>query len=738
MINLIIAGLLSFHQAADLQKNIALGHAVTFIPMPNYPITADGHDDSDLTNGRLCSDPRLWFSPEAVGWSYVPIARLSIDLGKSKSISAVNLRCMGGGIVAGADFPSTARLFASDDGARWYQLRTYNRHSALPLGVFAPPESEGTAWVYPLSFRQLQLRARFIGVEVSGTALTCMDELEVFAGDDIGSQSAERMGLEAAFSTSRTSVSFLKPSLVAGRGVFLPQPFVILRPSQDADSKLQLHAEFPETMEFGGIIIGGKPARVISKQVTPEKNWVIQAEIDPLALSAQQQVFGQLFLRPGPTTPDRIAVRVWISEDQKLSTRPTPVVVREVVEPGDLQGFMTSLGWYPLAQLSGWPQSAVALKQCGLNTVSIFGFEARAAVGDDNLLQRLRSRGFNVAMIDSAWHRMLERAGTDQEPLCQVPNAKHMCPAYRGRFYQAEMQRIATEAALIRPDYYFADIELWDNPGESESCSRCRSDMAAPGTVSVDEWKVAKGREMWKDLRHSIEKAASMNGGKEIHMGSYDFRAGAVYQQIWPVDALLLSGSISSVQPSVYTGLLPRDIRELGRLVHAQRSLISSQNGRHDCFVWLCPGDAGPITSEAMRCAVLECFINGATGLLFYTTGCWDGEGLLGLSDAMSAVARAKLVLQRGQPIECSCTDPAVSVNAKVAGNEVALLVGDYRLNGLTSATVELLVPATSRVIDCDSGDDLGSIAMGRQQLLCELKGHRSKMFVLKPISSAP
>lgn len=732
-----IASLLSLAQAAGISKNIALGHAVTFAPKPDYPITADGHDDSDLTNGRLCSDARLWFSPEAVGWSYVPIVRLSIDLGVSQSISGVSLRCMGGGASAGADFPSSARLFASDDGLYWYQLSSYNTPGVLPLGMSSPPGSEGTAWTHPLSFRELRLRARFVGIELSGSALTCMDELEVYAGEDAGTQTAQQIGSEAAFTTSRTSVSFLKPSLMAGRGVFLPQPFVILRPRPDANSKLQFNAEFPETMDFGGIIIDGKGAQVISKQLTPEKSWVINAEIDSAAFGARQEVFGQLFLRPGSATSAEVALRAWISEDQRDFTPFTPLTVRDVVEPGNLQGFMTSLGWYPLGQLSLWPQVATALKICGVNTVSSFGFEARAAQGDDNLLQRLRSRGFSVAMIDSAWHRMLDRAAGDTEPLCQVPKATHVCPAYRGPFYQAEMQRIATEAALLRPDYYFSDIELWNDPGESELCPRCKSDIAASKMIGIDEWKLVKGEEMWKDLRHAVQSAASTTGGDMIQMGSYDFQAGAAYQQVWPVDALLFSGSISSVQPSVYTGLLPRDIIGLGRLVNAQSSLISGLKSRHDCFVWLCPGDAGRITAETLRCAVLECFINGATGLLFWTKGCWDGEALLGLSDAMGAVARAKSVLQSGHPVKYSCADPAVSLNAKILGDEVALLVGDYRPNGPTSATVELVVPVASRVIDCDSGDDLGLVAMGRQQLVCEFKGHRSKMFLLKPVPSA-
>lgn len=723
----------------DESVNWAAGRRVVFAPQPNYAITSDGHDDTDLTDGRLCDrrDNRLWMDPGSVGWSYTPCFRLAVDLGEVRSVGTVGLHLMGGGATDGADFPTWARLAASVDGEHWFELDRFQREGAPASGTDAVPPSAGEAWTRWLRLAKRAFRARYIGIELGGTAFTCADEFEVrgCAANDAADLSSS-FGRPCQFDMATPSVSFLKWSLHGAEDVFLPQPFQVLNATSDGRRTLRLSASFPNSLEFGGIVLGGKGMQVTSRQAHGIGRTVVSAEL-PIGLGGfPRDMFGQCFLR-GPRGAAS-ELRIWVNGQDEAEAAVASVAFHHI--PGECPnttGLMTSLGWYPAALLQQWPQRLEAFSRLGLNTVSAFASEAGPDQTIPAVIQQSRDRGFKIALVDSPWHVLLEQSKDDPEPRCQVTGGAEYCPAYGGPRLEAELRRVSMARRALDPDYYFADVELWgpDGPSESKRCVRCRDARLKTPGVSVDEWYLGRGTALWSALRGALEGSSQTDS---IALGSYDFRAGLNYQRFWPVDQLLREGAIQSVQPSYYSGLLPRDIRLIETLVRQQVAALRTRCPSAACYVWLTPGDAGAVTRESMRCAVLASFANGARGILFWTRGCWDGEGLLGLADAMNTVSLARGVLLNGLPLAVRCADAASSATGWCRGDEIAVYVGRYDGPEAASVEVELEVPVASELIDCSSGRTIGRVGAGRQRISVSLGTHRSALILLIPVATTP
>jgi len=393
------------------------------------------------------------------------------------------------------------------------------------------------------------------------------------------------------------------------------------------------------------------------------------------------------------------------------------------------------LGWASLASTQVWPDGLDAAEAIGLNTISTFGHWMD--VNDADLWEfrdLVAQRGFKMLNVDSPFHRISLTA--HPEATCQFADGTHgsrLCPSFRETAYQNEIQRLADQCAQLVPDIVSTDIEIWGwrGPVDAETCTRCQADFQNSGIATLDEWKLQKGFEMWTDLHQAVQDAVAGAGGGPVEMGSYDWRPGSAYQFTWPFD-LLYPQYLQNSQVSTYTPLRPWHIELVGDEVRRDRELLP----KSDVLPWLSPGDAGPFTGEALRSAMLECFLNGARGIHFWSSRYWDAEYLVAYNQAVRTIARIEDVLVDGDLYPDVQVAPPARVSAVRRGDDLALLVGEYGGHHPVTIEVTVNVPVESEVLDSLTGDLLGELTAGPDRTLqVELEEHRSRVIWIKPKS---
>lgn len=97
--------------------NLALGRPYTMVPKPNYQLSLDPGDATQLTDGVVSNQNPLWSQRTTVGWQNADSVDVTIDLGSLLEIDGISFRTAGG--KAGVGFPSAIETYVSDDGRRW-------------------------------------------------------------------------------------------------------------------------------------------------------------------------------------------------------------------------------------------------------------------------------------------------------------------------------------------------------------------------------------------------------------------------------------------------------------------------------------------------------------------------------------------------------------------------------------------------------------------------------------------
>lgn len=712
---------------AQQAENIAAGKPCTFAPDPNYGLTArGGTDGSDLTDGRLTERPdqHMWFESHAVGWSHVPVVNVRLDLGEVQPIGEVVIRVLGGSVQPGITHPTFVRVLVSDDDRVYHRVAEFSRWQQGDDERFGIPPTEGKAWVHPLRFSDLKTRGRYVGLVIGGTGLTCSDELYVYRG----AHDAAGVRFDAAsamdFSVSRPQLAFVKPFLVLPTGIASPQPVGLLDAS-GTKRQVTLHVEAPPQVE---ILIPECPQEKLDGGGT---RYSIPLEAPGSTVMPRARLYMRSSLPAGATA----ALRTWLDWGDGQSAPSTMEVRIADMPPAPMCERMTmALGWWSLSDTRVWPDGLQAHRAIGLNTLSTFSVWMEP---DDIELwafaDQVRQQGFRMLDVDSTWHRMISRHKDDRSLYCQFADGttnSRLCPSYRGPWYDEELQRIAGECARLKPDNLSTDVELWNwqGPVDAEKCTRCQADKQTSGIAAWEDWKLQKGYEMWKDLHDAVQAAVRQAGGKPVEMGCYDWRPGSNYQFFWPFDRLYQDKLLHNSQTSVYTPLFAYHIEFIGKEARDDRAKLPKTDG----LPWLTPGDAGAFTAEALRCAMLECFLNGSRGVHFWSNRYWDGEYLLGYNQAVREVAAVEDIIVDGALFTKAQVPPGARVSGMIRGNDIALLVGQYQSDSPMTVTVTLDVPAACDVVETLSGQKVGELTAGEQQLPVKLEGHRSKVLLLR------
>jgi hypothetical protein len=157
-------------------ENIALGKSYTLSQAPNYSLTLDDGDSSQLTDG-LHTVGYFWAQKSSVGWKLRAPLQITIDLEQVEPITGVSFNTAAG--TAGVGWPSMIFVLASDDGENF----TY--HGEL-VGLSAehglPTPQEYVVHRYATD--RLQAAGRYVRLVVCpGAQYLFSDEIEVYRGD---------------------------------------------------------------------------------------------------------------------------------------------------------------------------------------------------------------------------------------------------------------------------------------------------------------------------------------------------------------------------------------------------------------------------------------------------------------------------------------------------------------------------------------------------------------------------
>lgn len=724
---------------ADGRENLALGRPVAFSPAPNYQLTARGDSDAnDLTDGKLTSreDEKIWFDGSAVGWSYGGRVNLAVDLGVSAQIDEIAIRLLGGAPQAGISIPGWIEAFVSEDGEHYAKVAECSRWRDGDFQRFGVPDDTGTAWIHGLRFTELDVRGRWVALRMYTGGLSAADELYVFGEPMEGKLQTLASGETADFTVAHPQPYFHKPELVIATNVPAPIPVgVIVPPGAQRQPTSHLTLDLPPGVEIHGGGIGS--AKV--EDVRPEQisNGGTRYRFAYTAESSNK-VLGRLYMQARGWQDGQAGKLRYQSAHGEWQSPPQELEVRAVhVPPAPrLERIMAGLGWWSAPATADWPDALDAWDQFGLNSFPMF---AQWMKSDDplwELVDEARRRGMFIVNIDSPLHRMVERRKNQTEIFCQFSDGTtgdRLCPSYRGRYYQEEIERFAGVMQRARPDFSSLDIEIWGwrGPVDCQKCTRCQQDFENSELKSWESWKLAKGDEMWCDLTKAARVAVAEAAGPRFEIGGYDFRPGPGYQSTWSVDHLYPEWMQSS-QVSTYTCLYPYHLELIGNEVRRDRSGLRQS----DVLPWLTPGDAGTFPGECFQWALLECFANGARGVYFWSGRVWDVENLVAYNRVIRAIAPVEKLILEGE-----LAGEAISVEApgRISGlrrqNEMLLLVADYFRRSEGMLNVRLSVPATSGIRDLLTDQIVTEqIKAGDSTLPIELAGARARLLHVYPI----
>lgn len=731
----------------EVRENLAAGCRVQFAPQPGYDLTSRNHTDAtDLTDGQLTSrkDLHMWFDAKAVGWSYGGRVNLSVDLGRICQIEEIAIRFLTGSPSAGISFPGWSEALVSSDGEHYTKVDECCCWREPDWTRFEVPREQGKAQIHCLRFTGLKAHGRWVGLRFYASGLTTTDELYVFGKpvsnslDQRGATADKKQAAIAAelasdFTVKNVQPYFHKPELVLATNLPLPVPVGVVVPENAKGQSTELALEFPRGVKLAGGTLGSEDlAERTSNSANAGQTCTLR-----WSPRGDNKVAARLYLQAdGLADGDRTEMKYHFQSGEWQSPTIALPVRAVFVPPAQRpQRLMTSLGWWSAQETLHWPRWMDTWNTLGLNTFPVFANWMRSGDATWQLLDEARRSGFFVANVDSPLHRMMDRHKGEKEMFHQFSGgavSDKLCPSYRGRFYQEEIQRFAKEMGRARPNFVSVDIELWGwrGPIDNDKCSRCLQDFKASGLKDWDSWLLAKGDEMWRDLVSAARAEVEKSSGPRFEIGGYDFRPGSNYQNLWSVDRQYPAWMQSS-QVSTYTNLSPYHLALIGDEVRQDRAHLPHS----DVLPWITPGDAGTFPGEAMQWALLECYTNGARGVWFWSSRVWDSESLIAYNRVIRALNPVETILLEGELIgtQASVKEPA-RLSGLRRGNDLVLLVADYygQCQGTIKLTLDL--PARSEIRDLISGQVFAAdVQPGKRDLDVPLEGNRARLLQIRP-----
>jgi len=707
-------------------EELAHGKKVLFFPKPNYGLTNDKNDPYDLTDGTLSTRPdsRLWLDKNAVGWfgsgiSSVNGILLVMDLGSEQPVGQIAIRVLGGKEQAMLKLPSAIEFLASADGKQYYSLQKLTQSDPDSKSTFDAENSysipeTGKAFVAAFACRQA-VQARYIAIRVmprdnlftdqisvlKATSSTPLQQLESFPKtstypDEIffDGLAITPRHLPFTVTTNITTPNWLSVQDNSGLDLF--------------HNKAQFKIELPHGL---GILPQSQPAFEKTGADTYLFNYdgtTGHGSIGPLWIQPEKDV-------AIPVNAQIVLTSILNGKDSHRLSYPIHFV--KIPEVSPIKGLDISLAWLHDKTEQGWPNFLRDFRKMGFGYVSTFprafGKDATGFASNNGMyntsaqksldfLRQAREQGYGIVYDESPFHIMWydiqsdQRAGKiddaeAQEIYNQVDGkrGKYMNILYRGKYFQNEIQRVASLAALVQPDQVYLDIELWR--------ASVRESKKDPRVVAA--WK--KSGKTWEDFATDIgtdvlgtlvKAMREAVPARKLTVGLYDadpqhaiFTDFFEWKKIYPE-------IIDIAQPSLY---VQGNVLTVADRIRFDYDAMQ----RRQIIPWLSTGTHGEYDPKLTEPIVLETILNGARGLTYFQFTDFDPMDFYYHSKAIEDLAPYEKLLQSGKPIEYKGDNPALHYTCFANTAEALILVGNYSDSPQTIVNLPLPIHSATKVL---------------------------------------
>jgi hypothetical protein len=695
-------------------ENLALGKPVQFSMMPNYKLTKNIQDRVELTDGKLCEgrkDGTIWFARDTVGWSGGTInqsgVNMTIDLGKTVPVDKVVIRMLAGKAQARLEFPPVISVYASNDNRNYYKIKTMRKfqpgdNSDNNSSGFELDES-GTPYVYPLAFKNLKIKARYIGLNVkaASTFMFC-DEIAIMKGNN-ATQSVNLTKLKPAlFFMKGIALKNNTGKLVISRNMVTPNYFQVIdqRNAQDKRKTVQYVFELPQQLDlldnkYRGKLVSKTPMTVDGKKYI---RWITQ---NPRS-NASRGIVGPFYFIPNSKLADKHGKAYIYLKSPGYESRKKALSIELITMPTvpEFKKFSISLAWLLTGHLADWPTAISTMKQLGFNTIPTFhynydkGSNTPAAKLGQGLLTDTRAAGLKVLYNDSPTHAMLNKHKKAQEIYHQVPGkkSKSLCPRYRGEFYREEIARTARGIIAAKPDIAFYDIESFSHCLKiSKACTRCTAEAKKRG-ITLKKLMIQSGTELLADLHQAVTTACKKHGLKMPQIGLYANNPSIpVYHDIFDWKMIYAKGYVDFAMPSLY-------IRGKAQAVH---KIIADNyrklGNKRKSIPWLTTGTYGEFPAAKIEPMLYEVFFSGASGLTYFAYQDFDSPlDFFYHAKALKTIQPYENILWNGKLVKLDSDNKHLTISAWQLDNEMVIMVRNYRSQQTVNGNI--ILPTAKQV----------------------------------------
>ena len=402
---------------------------------------------------------------------------------------------------------------------------------------------------------------------------------------------------------------------------------------------------------------------------------------------------------------------------------------------------IAGLGFYGINVIQRWPDIETHLKACGMNTLSLSGFDTspeaiRATVA------RANRAGLFITGNTSPTHKV---PGIQQEQDAWVAaidgkREPMLCPSYRGPAFEAEKARIALHSQCGAPIAYW-DTENW-NKREYCFCPRCLKlfdefvakhhpdlDKLSPRQFELAparhprhhqawvEFRLGLGTQLFRAFAEECRKgyaAAPVKGlmpkGLSTLIGLYGVHRRTVYHQFMRYEELAAVRAVDVIMPSYYVS---GDAWRVG----AALAKLRAEHGSSRIIPWICGGAGPEYEAEGIqqKYILLEIFLHGCMGFTTWPWMGWDALDLKYVAEVMNLVTPIEDIIVDGIPDKTATTDQRhIRVAALARGGEKAILLSDYFHEHLVACTLAFDSPEDAALFDLATGQKLADVKPGR------------------------
>lgn len=695
-------------------ENLALGKKVQFSVTPNYYLTKNIQDCVELTDGKVCEgrkDGKIWFARDSVGWTGGTISQsgvnILIDLGKPFAVDKVVIRLLAGKAQVRLELPPVVSLYASNDNKSYYKIKTMtklqpgDRSDSNDSTVFELDES-GMPYVYPLALKNLNIKARYIGLNVkaASTFIFC-DEIAIMKGDDTAKQLNLTKLPPAMFFMKGIALKNNIDKLVISTNVVTPNYFQLIdqRSRQDKDKKLQYVFELPQHI----VLLDNKyRGRLISKTpfVVDEQQYIRWITEKPRT-NATRGIAGPFYfsVESNFTAKDGKAYIYLKSPGYKSIKKQLPIELISIPAVPKFNKFNISLGWLLTGHLDDWPAAISNMKHLGFNTIPTFHYNYDKGPGTPSaklaqkLLADTRTAELKVLYNESPTHMMLIKHKGQQEIYHQTPGkkSKNLCPLYRGKFYRQEISRVARGITVSKPDIVFYDIESFSHCLKfSKDCTRCQ-DAATLRGISLKKLMRQAGTELLSDLHHAVKITCKKNSITIPQIGLYANHPGkSIYHNTFDWKIIYTKGYVDFAMPSLY-------IRAKAETVHEVIADNYRKFGnRRNSIPWLTTGTYGEFPAKKIELMLYEAFFSGVSGFTYFAYQDFDSPlDFFYHAKALKTIQPHENILWDGRQVKLKTDNNKLTVSAWQLGDKMLIMVRNY--NSKQTISGNILLPFQKR-----------------------------------------